>query len=233
MSVDVISATNTYSGYNFSNSGVYSTARSDLAGSGVGTTGYVGQFYDAGSGYYCYQTPLMFDTSVVGTDAISYAILSLWLATDSSTTDLVVQARAISSYASLAASWVAGASLSGQTLLAHISTSGIGATGAYKTLTDDAMPANINKTGTTYLLLSSDRHAAGNTPTGSEFVIFDSANYTGTTRDPYLTITHAPAGFLAKVWRSGGWTTGYVQVRRSGVWVTPTGLKVRRSGGWT
>ena len=229
MTTDVIYATDLYSGYNYGESSTYLTARSTLSYTTAGQYLYVGQNWSA---YAVYQAPLMFNTSGVGTDTISSALLSIWLqGKPYLQTDFVLQARSISSYASLAASWVPGASLSGEPLLAHVQASALTA-GAYGTLTDDAMPANINKTGTTYLLLSSARTAAGTVPTGGEYIALYSAGRTGTTNDPYITIVHAAAGKTLKVRRSSAWTSGAVKVRRSNAWVNPTAIKVRRSGAW-
>jgi hypothetical protein len=190
MTTTVVYATDLYSGSNYGYSGTYSTARSTRTTS-IGNPSFVGQQ----AGYYCYQGPLMFNTSVIGTDVISSAVLGIWHVASYLDSNFTVQARAISSYGSLAASWVAGASLSGNTLLAHIDTSGIGAAGSYKALVDDAMPANINKSGTTYLLVSSSKQASGTAPTNNEAISYYDAARTGTTNDPKLTVTHAAAGF--------------------------------------
>jgi hypothetical protein len=49
----------------------------------------------------------------------------------------------------------------------------------------------INKTGTTYLGLRSNKDVNGTTPTDDEYVKVRSSDYTGTTYDPLLTITYS------------------------------------------
>ena len=136
---------------------------------------------------------LAFDTSSIPDgDTVSAAVLNLTALADGSTTDFTIEAR-LSDWGTglTTADYVAGASLSGLTLLAHRATSS-GWTAAYD-LTDDAFPANVNKTGTTRLLLCSSRTTAGTSPTidRDEYVYAYSADQTGTTRDPKLTVTYS------------------------------------------
>jgi len=172
----------------------YATAR-EGASQTAGPSISVGQ----DNQFLIYEGFLDLDTSVVGTDDVSAATLSLWLISDFSTTDFTVQARLYDWGAGAVASgdWVAGSALAGYTLLATRASSGIGATGAYKEFTSEAaFPANINKTGETRLILHSDRHSGANQPTNDEYMTFQDADYAGTTRDPKLVVVHAaaPAG---------------------------------------
>jgi len=71
------------------------------------------------------------------------------------------------------------------------------------------MLLNINKLGTTQMMLYSLEHKNFSTPTANEFVEFRSADQAGTTQDPVLTITHnsVPSKFPytsrpRHVWRS-------------------------------
>lgn len=185
------------------NTPTYSLARagtgSSITADTASTTFEVGQFFSAGLDVYrCYEGFLSFDTSAItDTDLVSIITLDVWLVTDSSTTDFTLEARERDWGAALTtADFVAGASLSGLTLMASISTLGIGATGAYKTLTSQAafLTATNLKTGTVYLLLDSSRQVGNNTAAGSESVILSSADNTGTTQDPKLTITHTSSG---------------------------------------
>lgn len=158
---------------------------------------WVGQISDSGL-YDCIEAFISFDTSAIAdSDTVSGVSLDLWLLTDSSTgADFTVEAREKDWGASVTtADWVAGGSLGGLTLMASISTSGIGSTGAYKTFTSQTafLTATGLKTGTVYLMLSSSRHRAGNTPSGNEYVVFQDAESTGTSQDPKLTITHEGA----------------------------------------
>lgn len=178
----------------------YATARSTYA---AANSGYLdpGQY----GAYYCTQSGLSFDTSVVGTDDISSAVLTLEAAIDYTTTDFIVEARLHTGFTTAATCWVAGASLSGLTLLAHHDTTAF-TPGVRYNFVDDALAANINKTGNTQIHLSSSRQRVGNAPSGNEqSVWYDSAS--GAHR-PTLTIVHAAPA------------VAHLKIRRSGVWVT-------------
>lgn len=129
----------------------------------------------SGSTYFCWELFLDFDTSSIpDTDVIDSVSLSLWLEDDLSTQDFTVQARLHDWGGTLTtADWVSGANLSTKTLLATLATNGIGSAGAYKAFTSDAaFVSNVSKTGTTYILLNSDRHSGSNWPSGEERVEF-------------------------------------------------------------
>ena len=162
----------------------------------------VGQWYsNSGEPDYIdtsvvYEAFLGFDTSAIGdTDTISAAVLNVTSNADVSTTDFDLQARLRDWGTTVTtADWVAGASLSGLTLLAHYATSGgFTANSAYN-FVDDAMPANTSKTGTTRMLLCSSRTVSGTDPSGDEYVAIKSAETTGTTSDPKLTVTYSAGG---------------------------------------
>lgn len=200
MTVTTVFSGTTDGQINSSNTGgVYATARTGgtLTADTASTTFSVGQvFTDLKVDQYdCLEGFLSFDTSgVPDGDGVSSIVLDVWLVTDSSTTDFTLEARERDWGASLTtADWVSGASLGALTLMASISTSGIGATGAYKTLTSQAafLTATNLKTGTVYLLLDSSRHVGNNAPTNPESVVLSSADNSGTTQDPKLTITHS------------------------------------------
>lgn len=194
----------------------YSIARAgsgSLSANTAATTIQIGQRVPAGN-FQCYEGFLSFDTSAItDTDVVTVVTLDMWLTTDSSTTDFTLEARDRDWTAGglTTADYVAGASLSGLTRVASLATSGIGATGAYKTYTSDASFLTVTnlKTGTVALLIHSSRHSGNNSPAGEENVLFSSADETGTTQDPKLTITHnalatAPPVFQrfpARVWR--------------------------------
>jgi hypothetical protein len=199
MTVTTVFSGTTDGQVNSRDASTYATARtgSTLTADTAGTTFTVGQdaTVSKGTAYDCWEGFLSFDTSgITDTDLVSSIVLDLWLVTDSSVTDFTLEARERDWGASLTtADWVSGASLGALTLMASIATSGIGATGAYKTLTSQAafLTATNLKTGTVYLIVDSSRHVGNNTPTGDEFVILSSADNSGTTQDPKLTITHA------------------------------------------
>jgi hypothetical protein len=116
--------------------------------------------------------------SVTGT--VASATLSLGLAVDTSTTDFTIEVRTKDWGASLTtADWVVGASIGALTLLASLSTSGIGSFG-YKVLTEsgtslkDAVVAAGS--GVLRCLVCSSRFRTVTTPTGDEFVEFSTYN---------------------------------------------------------
>lgn len=172
---------------------VYSTARSGNnlnAGSGA-AYGSVGQYGTIP--YICYEMFLSFDTSSIPDGAtISAVTLSLYGKADASDTDFTINARAYDWGASLTtADWIAGASLSGNTLLATFATSGFSAAGYNDFTSESAFLTAINKTGTTYIVLSSSRHEGANAPSGNEYVSTYLADEAGTTKDPKLTVVYS------------------------------------------
>ena len=173
---------------------VYLTARSTAVG--TFNDHIVGQNWDTVE-YSCREAFIIFDTSgLPDTDDVSAVVLSLDGAFDDSTTNLVVTA-ASSAYnggAVLTSDWIAGASLSGQTTYATWSSAGYSANYNAFTSAGAAFNTAINKTGSTALMLYSDRHSAATIPTGAETVWFTDADAAGTTTDPKLDITHAAAG---------------------------------------
>ncbi|WP_062434996.1 hypothetical protein [Herbidospora daliensis] len=199
-----------------SSNATYSTARSgsNLAATTSNTDLFIGQG-EFGGEYYISEGFLSFDTSAIpDTDNVTAIALALWQLSDESTTDFTLEARqsAWTSGGLTTADWVAGASLGSLTLLASINTSGIGADGAYKTLTSETalLSATNLKTGTVAMLLCSSRHRGNNTPSAgtSEAIGVASANDTGTTHDPKLTITHAGSNAVpmftsrpARIWK--------------------------------
>jgi len=144
---------------------------------------------------------LGFDTSSIPDgDTVSAAVLRVTSSGDSSSTDFDIQARLRDWGTSVTtADYVAGANLSGLTLLGSYATSsGFTANTGYD-FSDTAMAANVNKTGSTRMLLCSSRTVGNNAPTGDEWVHIYAADYTGTTRDPVLTVTYA-AGATGPAW---------------------------------
>lgn len=140
----------------------------------------VGQYWDAAN-YWCQESFMSFDTSSIPDDAtITSATLSLYgIATTALATNFTIQVKprawdpdgGVPENGPALASWVAGADLAALTTLATFATSGGWSVAAYNvfTSTGDFLSA-INKTGDTDLMVCSDRHAAGDTPTNCEFV---------------------------------------------------------------
>jgi hypothetical protein len=182
----------------------YSTVRAgfNLTTSTTGNPEWLGQQLSAGD-YRIWEQFWDFDTSSIpDSDVVSDATVSIWVAVDESTTDFVIEARLHDYSTTLEnADWVAGADLSSKTLLASGNTSGLPAADtAYFALTSTGgFAANINKTGSTRMVMCSDRHGAGTAPTGNERVYSILAEEAGTTKDPKLVVTHAAAGGGADV----------------------------------
>jgi len=143
--------------------------------------------------FQAWEAFLAFDTSSVGWGTVSAAVLNLTSQEDKSVTDFIIEARLRDWGTGLTtADWVAGASLSGLTLLAHRDTASGWTVNTGYDLTDDAFAANVNKTGTTRLNLSSSLTRTGTEPSEYfyEQVSAYAADQAGTTKDPKLTITY-------------------------------------------
>lgn len=138
-----------------------------------------------------YETFLGFDTSsVVGT--VSSAVLSMYVTAKSTGgADFTMTAAIYDWGATLTtADWVPGASLSGLTKVATVATTGV-SDAAYNTFTNVAFPANVNKSGTTRIVLYSDRTEANTSPGSFEYVEMSTADVSGTTEDPKLVVVAA------------------------------------------
>ena len=168
----------------------------------VGDLHLVGQIF-ATPNYQCLESFLIFDTSgIPDTDTVSAVVLSLYGASDVSTTDFNTIAAA-SSYnggAVVTGDWVSGASLPTPSLATWNSSGYLANYNAFTSTGD--FPAAIVKTGNTSLILYSDRHQAGTAPTGNEYVVFVDADQAGTAADPKLAITHAAAGVVGTVFKT-------------------------------
>lgn len=185
-------------GFNVS---TYATARSTATvANTTDTFQALGQKSGGGFSYYCYELFFWFATATIpDADTVSAATLSLYGQADNSTTDFTLTAALHNWGDTLTtADWVAGASLSGLTTVASRSSSGW-STAAYNDFTDVAFPANVDKTANTRLIVYSSRHSGNNTPSGDEHVFVWMADETGTTKDPKLTVVHAPPTAIKKI----------------------------------
>lgn len=182
----------TADGYVRSANTTYATAR---AGSGltVDTTSTsnswgVGQRLNAGT-YQLTESFFSFDTSsVLGT--VTSVTLSLFLETDSSTTDFTVEARLYDWGTGLTtADWVPGANLAALPLLGSVSTAGL-APPAYFAFAENGTTfrTSINQAGETRIVVVSSRLTTGTAPTGVEAIEVSYADTTGTAQDPKLVI---------------------------------------------
>ncbi len=171
--------------------------------------------------FTCAETLLPFDTSALGALAtVSGAVLSLFENSGSSAFSNAgdVEARLHDFGATLtAADFVAGVDLGGKTLLGVVA-SASWTNNVYNAFSDVAMGANVDKIGTTRIVICWSRHRAGNQPgvAAYEYANFLSADQTGTDNDPKLVITYtlpatAGGGRLARPSspRSYGYGYGY------------------------
>lgn len=152
-------------------------------------------------GYDCLESFVGFDTSVVGSAPISSALLS-FVAQGGSTLNFTANARLFNWGPTLTVSdWVAGASLSAQTLLASRDLTVAGwKLESYNDFVSDAnFVSNINTTGITYMVISSSRTEAGTAPGVGTFesVTAYTADQTGTAQDPRLIVTTSDFGSFA------------------------------------
>jgi len=185
----------TADGYIYSSSTSYTTASNGnfLNVSSSEPIGFLGQYPNSGS-YYIYQTFLKFDTSSIPDDAqITSVTLSCYGYTGSPPTSFSIEARLHDWDTTLTtADWVAGSNLSSKALLATINSSGWSTSG-YNALTENGnnLKNNINKTGTTYIILCSGEQTNGSPPTNDEYVGLYYTDETGTSKDPKLEITYS------------------------------------------
>lgn len=182
-------------GFVSSNRNAYATART---GGTLATADnhIVGQEKAVGPIFWCWESFLLFDTSgIPDADNVTAVTASLDGNANSSTTDFNAKIAASSYNGGVVVStdWVDGSTLSALTVLASWASSGYSAD--YNDFTETAdFKTAINKTGSTALIVFSDRHAAGTEPTDAEYVTFNDADAAGTTTDPKLVITHGSVG---------------------------------------
>ena len=252
-------------GYISSSNATYATARSGgtLSANTAGANIIVGQQRIGGINYVL-EGYLEFDTSAVGPGAtVTSSTLAIKGNNDKSATDFTLEAwsRDWGGGTLTTGDYVAGASLSGLTLLASALSSNF-IFGAYNTFASDAaFLAAINLTGYTRILVASDLTRTNTAPTGDEYTSYDSADVSGTSSDPRLIIiatlpitgaaaiteaddTVSSAGTVAiagaaaiteagDIVQSSVITAapGSINVKYAGAWQVPT-VWVKRSGAW-
>lgn len=153
---------------------------------------YIGQR----TAYTCYEGFVQFDTSGLPDDCtITDVALSLYGNGPADAQEFTVNARAYNWGAGLTtADWVSGADLAALPLLATIAQSVLKGTLAYHAFASEAaFLTNINKTGPTYIILSSSRHEAGTQPSAYERVTPYSTDK-GAGYEPELVVTYTTAG---------------------------------------
>lgn len=218
----------TADGFVSSTNATYSTARSG-SGLSANTTADLRVGQSRPKDYLVEQGFLTFDTSAIDDgDTIDSVTLALWLTTDSSSADFVTEAREYDWGGSLTTTdFRAGTALAALTLLASINSSGIGATGAYKSFTSEAafLTATGLKTGMVNVHLSSAEQRLNSAPAGNEFLVWESANTAGTSNDPKLTIVHSASGITGTAAvvapMPTAAATGTVRVSGTGASVSP------------
>jgi len=135
-----------------------------------------------------------FDTSSIGAgSSISAAVLNHTISTATASPVAHTNEVRIRDWGDTltTSDWVAGSALSGLTLVAHLNVTGGISTNTSRDWTDDALPANINKTGSTRVLMATDHMASVTEPTGNEYLRLYTVDAAGTTYDPKLTITYS------------------------------------------
>jgi hypothetical protein len=173
----------------------YATARSGAGSLSVtpANDARIGQRF-AFSTYFCWEYGLEFDLSSLAGATITDATLSLYLLADDSATDFTIEVRKFDYGAAYTtADFVAGASISSSTLVAQLSTLGIGSDGVYKALTDVAMVGNLTVGTTNRFLIASSRQKDGTTPTAAEYITAYYDNNGGDAVRPKLDITYVTA----------------------------------------
>jgi len=173
------------------------------AGSGTITAGatplWVGQVGFGGANQYrgVYESFTAFDLSgLPDDDNITDAVLSLYGVSDLYTVDVSLEARSYDWGVSLTtADWRTPAQLSGLTRLATFDTTGFSASGYNDFTADGSNLLNaIDPTATLRMILCSAETVAASDPgVADEYGAFRAADEAGTTQDPKLVVTHAPA----------------------------------------
>lgn len=192
------------------NDGVYANSQAGVGfNAGTGLFDYwVGQEF-TGALYYIWEAFWAFDTSSIPDNAvISDAVISLYGKAGASVAGSSAwdhQLRLDDWGVSMTtADWVATGGLSALPLLAHLAQVSV-SNAAHNAFVTDDLVANINKTGFTRMVHSSSRVAAGTTPTGSETQGWESADQSGTTNDPKMTVTYTLGSSFHKESLLLGW----------------------------
>ncbi|MGD9889877.1 MAG: hypothetical protein AB7U18_01110 [Dehalococcoidia bacterium] len=189
----------------------------------------VGQQNTAGNDFYIWEGFIGFDTSgLPDTDEVSAAALGLVENTDYGTNfsdSDTLEARTYDWSTSVTtADWRTGTQYAALTLLASLASSSWSSSG-YNTLAENGtnFQSAINKTGTTRIILGTADLAAATSPANNTAALWSimSADNTGTTNDPKLTVTHAAAGITATPGVASLTLTAYAPSVVQGTTLTP------------
>ena len=154
----------TADGYMDGHSPTYATARSTMNSSNyAGMSNDAGQEYDGSNFDYMYSVFVFDLSSLPGGSTVSSAVLTVTTYEFDGTVAFTLEARQTTN-----TSWVTGASLSGLTLLAHIASSGLSASGSYALTSDGMAAACAAAAGSTlYVLMATDLMRLGTAPGSS------------------------------------------------------------------
>lgn len=190
--------TSYHDGYVNSGDPTYSTCRSGaglFADPNQGNIGNRSPAWNGNSNWYCSEVFVAFDTSSIPDNAtVTSATFSLY-GNAPYNLDAADEARVrVRDYGTSVdtGDYVAGASLSSNTLVAHW-TPGTWTQSGYNDFTNDALPANVSKTGDTRLMVHS-KFLQDGTATHSYVSAYSSGAAAGTSQDPKLTATYTTAG---------------------------------------
>lgn len=151
-----------------------------------------GRYTDGAGTYYTYQPHIAFDASVLDdADTISAAVLSMVLANTGTLSEdleafLYDWGAAVDTVDFRSGTWLT----TGTKLATRAVPTSLSANTRYD-WTDVALAANISKSGVTRMVLAAEGQRTDTPPTGSHVPGWNSADATGTTNDPKLTITYS------------------------------------------
>ena len=180
----------------YANSGVYDPNTITGCSGGcviLGTETSTGFVIGQNTGYYIWQFFVDFDTSSIPDDAvITSATLTLTCSTQANNLDSAwdVHARLFDWGSSVTTDdWQDNTELNADTLLAHKASTSFTVDTPID-LTSDALASNINKTGSTRMVLVSSKAVSKSAPTTKEYIQFYSGDYTTESRRPTLTVNY-------------------------------------------
>lgn len=178
----------------------YSPARDTLntVFSNTSASIQTGQLFDGDPGYSIYRSWILFDTSTIGAGGtVTQVNLKLVAATDNSGTDFNVKIVK-SSWAGGTINEAAWDAVLTDTLDDAIwrNTSEMSVNTQYTS--GNLATAWINKTGTTYYSLVSDRDKSNTAPSDAEYITIASANHGTASYRPVLTVVYSGGGGVPK-----------------------------------
>lgn len=183
-------------GYVQSDNATYATARSGgtLVADSTALLLEIGQVFN-NPGYTCRELFFAFVTSALTTSAlISQTDLSFYAGALSAAQAFTMNVH-LKDWSTTVdtGDWVAGASITAQTLLATLASASV-TQNAYNQWIENSsnLRNNVNVSGTTRMMMSSSRHSGNNAPVlaNQEVCEISFADNTGTTQDPKLVVTY-------------------------------------------